>query len=645
MTLVARAVMLVALVALSAAGAPPAWAQPEVVGQWIAGPTLPYFPVHTHLLPDGRVMLWPGDQGISGNDPRLWDPATGQVSLLAKPGYDVFCSGHAFMGDGKLFVAGGHVQNGVGLAASGRYDPVANSWTPGPNMNAGRWYPTVTTLSNGDMLVVSGSIDNTIGVNTLPQVFQSATGTWRDLSTARLAQDLYPQMLLAPNGRVFNPGPTASTRYLDTAGTGSWTAVGTRSGGHRDYGSAVMYADGKVLVMGGGDPPKATAEVIDLNAPSPAWRAVGSMQFARRQLNAVLLPDGRVLVTGGSSGAGFNNANAPVYPAEIWDPVTEAWTTLASATVPRLYHSAILLLPDGRLLSTGGNGYPQTELFSPPYLFKGARPTITSAPTRVSYGEAFFVGTPEAAAIVNVTWVRLSSVTHAFNANQRFNRLSFSAATGGLNVVAPVNPNLAPPGDYMLFVLNGQGVPSVAAVVRVGAAAPAPPAITQLDPSTATAGGPAFTLRVTGSGFVSGSAVRWNGAARTTTFVSATQLNAAISAGDIASAGTANVTVTNPPSGAVSNSVPFTIAAATSSFTLTVSKSGNGTVTSQPGGIACGSSCTATYSSGTVVTLTATPGKNQRFTGWSGACTGTVPTCSVTMNAHKNVGAAFKGGK
>jgi hypothetical protein len=454
--------------------------------------------------------------------------------------------------------------------------------------------------------------------------------------------DLYPQMLLAPNGRVFNPGPSATTRYLDTSGTGSWTVVATRGGGYRDYGSAVMYDDGKVLVIGGGDPPQNTAEVIDLNAPSPAWRAVQSMQFVRRQLNAVLLPDGRVLVTGGTSGAGFNNPDSPVYAAELWDPVTETWTTLAQATVPRLYHSATLLLPDGRVLSTGGNGYPQTELFSPPYLFKGARPTITSAPSRVAYGETFFVGTPNAAAITAVTWLRLSSVTHAFNANQRINRLSFSAVAGGLNVAAPATANLAPPGDYILIILNGQGIPTVASIMRVGATTPASPAITQLTPSSATAGGPGFTLTVTGSGFVSGSTVQWNSATRTTTFVSGTQLTAAIPASDIASTGTANVTVTNPaPGGGTSNTVTFTVQAA-SSFTLTVIRSGNGLVTSQPGGINCGSVCVTSYASGTVVTLTAIPSKNQKFVGWTGACTGTATICTVTMNGAKSVGASFK---
>jgi hypothetical protein len=208
--------------------------------------------------------------------------------------------------------------------------------------------------------------------------------------------------------------------------------------------------------------------VIDLNAAIASWRLVGSMAIARRQLNATLLPDGKVLVTGGTSGPGFNNTSTPVFVTEMWDPATELWTTMASAQVSRLYHSAALLLPDGRVLSTGGDGITQVEVYSPPYLFTGARPTITSAPAAVSYGQTFFVETPDTASIAKVTWIRLPSVTHAFDQNQRINRLSFAAAPGGLNIVAPSDANLAPPGHYMLFLLDGNGAPSIARIVRIG---------------------------------------------------------------------------------------------------------------------------------------------------------------------------------
>ena len=233
---------------------------------------------------------------------------------MRHPGYDLFCSAHAFLADGRLFVAGGHIQNGVGLPKAALYNPFSNTWAAAPDMNAGRWYPTVTTLANGDALVVSGVRDNTVGVNMLPQVYQAATNTWRSLTSAQLESRPVPDDVPRSERKVFNVAPTQTTRYLDTSGTGSWSFVANRTFGGRSYGSAVMYADGKILVVGGGDPPTNTAEVIDLNQPSPTWRSVAPMSIARRQLNATLLPDGKVLVTGGTSGPGFNNADDPGLP-------------------------------------------------------------------------------------------------------------------------------------------------------------------------------------------------------------------------------------------------------------------------------------------------------------------------------------------
>lgn len=444
---------------------------PSIVGQWSAVQPLPIVAVHAHVLPTGKVLFYP-----YVDDPRLWDPATGVITSAAQAGYDIFCTGHSFLSDGRLLVTGGHIANNVGEPKASIYDPVANSWTRLPDMNAGRWYPSNTTLSNGDVLVVSGDEDTTVGVNPLPQVWQTASNSWRDLTNAQLSLHLYPAMYLAPNGKVFMAMPSDVTRYLDASGTGLWTTVATRNSGFRDYGSSAMYDDGKVLVVGGGDPPTNAAEVIDLNAATPTWRYVGSMSNARRQFDATLLPDGRVLATGGSSGSGFDNSSAPVYAAEMWDPVTEQWTTMASNTIYHGYHSNALLLPDGRVFTTGGDNQPNAEIYSAPYLFKGARPTISSAPASVSYGQTFFVQTANAASIAKVTWIRLPSVTHAFNQNQRINRLSFSQVTGGLNVQAPSNPNLCPPGHYMLFILDGNGVPSIAKIIQITSTAPAVPA-------------------------------------------------------------------------------------------------------------------------------------------------------------------------
>jgi hypothetical protein len=470
-------------------------AQNEVVGRWSRFADLPFYPAHSHVLPTGKVMIH-GAFG-TGTQARLWDPATATVSPMTLPGYNIFCSGHAFLANGNLFVAGGHIVSGVGLPNASMYNPFTNQWSSAPNMNAGRWYPTATTLANGDMLVVSGDIDNSVGENRLPEVFQVGSGTWRDLTNAQIGLDLYPRMHLAPNGRVFNSAPSTVTRYLDTSGTGTWTVVANHSVNvYRDYAPSVLYDSGKVLVMGGGNPPTNTAEVIDLNASSPAWRQVASMAFARRQHNATLLPDGKVLVTGGTSGPGFNNTTTPVFAAEMWDPATENWATMASQQFPRIYHSGAVLLPDGRVLTVGGNNIVQTEVYEPPYLFKGARPTISSVPASVNYGQNFFVETPNAPGITQVTWIALSSVTHSFNMNQRINRLSFSQAAGGLNVVAPSNPNLAPPGYYMLFILNSDGVPSVAEIVRINAVSE-----DTIPPNTNITAGPTGTITVNTASF------------------------------------------------------------------------------------------------------------------------------------------------
>jgi hypothetical protein len=635
------------LLALSFLAPMAANAQTSLTGQWARVTNLPMFPVHNHLLPNGKLMLW-GRNAVT--DLYSWDPANAGISKLQGVGYDLFCAGHAFLADGRLMVAGGHIADNVGLSKTSFYNAFTNTWSGAPEMNAGRWYPTVTTLPNGDALVVSGDIDTTVGLNPLPQVYQAATNTWRDLTGAQVIQPIYPMMFVAPNGKVFDAAPTNVTRYLDTSGTGAWTTVANHNfSGWRDYGSAVMYAEGKILVVGGSDPPTAISEVIDLNVPSPAWRTVAPMSVARRHHNATLLPDGTVLVTGGTYGPGHNNETTPAFSAELWNPATEKWTMLSSASVPRLYHSSAVLLPDGRVVTNGGDNITDLEAFSPPYLFKGARPTLSGVPAHMGYGQHWSVQSPDAADIRKVTLIRLPSVTHAFDQNQRLNVLQFTAGTGAIDITTPANGNLAPPGHYMLFAINSNGVPSMGAFVRISADAPPPPppasqpALNTLSPSTATAGGPAFTLTVNGTNLVSGAEVRWNGAARSTTFVSATQVRAAITAADIAAPGTAQVTVVNPGT-SPSNALPFTVAAPGPTLTLTVTKNGNapskGTVTSNPAGINCGGTCSAAFSSGRSVTLMVKTTGTGVFAGWSGACTGT-GTCTVTMDANKAVTATI----
>ena len=447
-------------------------------GSWNTPIAWPGVAIHAHVLPDGRVMSW----GRMDHAPVFWQPATG--SLSAGPStVDIFCSGHALLPNGHLFVTGGHSgTDNQGLTAAVSFDAATNGWVRAPAMQNGRWYPSATTLASGEILTVSGG-DTAQQRNLVPEVYQ-ANGTWRVLTNASLYLPYYPFMFVAPNGRVFAAGPSRSTYFLDPSGAGQWYPGQPSLYGGRDYGSAVMYDGdkGKILLVGGGGP-TSTAEVIDLSSGG-GWRSVGSMAVARRQLNATLLADGRVLVTGGTNSTGFNNAptNDQVLAAEVWDPATEQWSTLGRMTHHRLYHSTALLLPDARVLSLG-SGQPAAtgltddrtaEVFTPPYLYNAdgtlaTRPTITSVPTEVGYGQPLSIQTAEAGAVAKVTWIRLGSVTHSFNQSQRMNVLAISPTrtSTSLTVLTPANANLAPPGHYMLFLIDSRGVPSVARIVRI----------------------------------------------------------------------------------------------------------------------------------------------------------------------------------
>jgi len=427
-----------------------------------------------HLLPTGKVMLWPYN-----DDPRQWDPTTGSVTTLPKVGENPFCAGHSFLEDGRLFMAGGHARrNGIGIDSAYIFNPANNTWTQLPNMNRNRWYPSCTTLANGDVLVVSGSYDQNYSVNDLPQVFQMASQTWRNLNNAVLAITLYPRTFVAPNGRVFFA--TQTSRYLDTGGAGAWTVVGNQVvGGRENYGSAAMYDIGKIVMAGGGDPPVPSAELIDLNQANPQWQLTGGMGGPRRQNTLTCLPDGTVLCTGGSASAGFNTEDGSK-TAQLWNPATGNWATMALEAEYRGYHSTALLLPDGRVLSAGGDNHPTAQIFSPPYLFAGARPTITSAPSNAQYGATISVGTPDAASIAKVAITALGSLTHAQNWNERYVPLSFASAGGSLNVTLPSSPNIVPPGYYLLWIVNNAGVPAVARFLRVSGFSAVPPAPTGL---------------------------------------------------------------------------------------------------------------------------------------------------------------------
>ena len=453
----------------------------STAGQWAAPVAWPIVAVHANLLATGEILAWDGQD--FGNQARVWNPATGAFTSVPNSLTNIFCGGHCLLPDGRALVAGGHNGAHIGLRDTNLFDPATRTWSRVAPMAVGRWYPTVTALPDGRMLVTAGEIDCGGCVATIPEVFDPQLASWTQLTGASQSFPYYPHMFVLGDGRVLAAATTEApivSRVLDIA-TQTWSAVDPASA--VDGGSSAMYAPGKILKSGRSvDPDQpvipstATTYVLDMNQSTPAWRQTASMNFARTYHTLTLLPDGTVLATGGGPNTDALGVDNAVLAAELWSPATETWTTLASMQRPRLYHSTALLLPDARVLVLGGGRFnggdaptdqKSSEIFSPPYLFKGARPVITSAPTTATYGAGISVQTPDAASIGSVVLMKLGTVTHSFNTNQRIVPLAFTASAGTLSVQAPANANLAPPGHYMLFILNTNGVPSVASIVQL----------------------------------------------------------------------------------------------------------------------------------------------------------------------------------
>ena len=521
---------------------PIAMAQANVQGQWSTLPYLmPINPVHAALLSNGKVLVVAG----SGNCPPslsgcpsgppygpannsgalLWDPVAGSITQFSLS-WDMFCNGMVLLQDGRVLIDSGTIQYDPfhGQPKVAVFDPATNLFTDIQNMAHGRWYPTVLTLGDGRIMAFSG-LNETGGTNTAVEFYTVGTG-WSQQYTAPWTPDLYPRMHLLPNGQVFYSGAQTTSKLFDPSTTTWNTNVATTIySGNRTYGTSVLLPltlasnyDPNVIIMGGHSPATNTTEIIDLGSATPAWKSGPNMSQARIEMNAVILPDGRVLAVGGSvndEDTSTASLNADLLAPDPNNPGSYIFSSAGANSYARLYHSVALLLPDATVWLAGGNPQrgsyvQQMEIYQPPYLFDStgalaARPSITGAPSAVSYGSAFSVQTPDAATINRVVLVRNGTVTHAFGMDQREVELAFTAQSGSLTVTAPPNGNIAPPGYYMLFLLNSSGVPSVAKFVQVTSqqadfSVTATPSSRKVPPGTGTT----YSVSVTPSGGFNG---------------------------------------------------------------------------------------------------------------------------------------------
>ena len=452
--------------------------------------------MHAALLPNtDKVLYWGKNE--DNKQSRIFDADTGLVSQSANQpsdedpvNWDLWSAGHAFLDtlEGHLLAHGGFA--GSPPVGSFLFDPSTLTWKKTDDTKNGRFYPTTLTLGDGRLLTLygTGGPDS----KTL-EIFEAGTpdpetGTWSGEKQfpPEFPYKWYPWTYLLPDGELFVAGPRESSYKFDwTANPVDWTAKkwDTNAGdrGSNMKGTSVMlglrppgYA-ARVLIAGGtgthNDPALdmgTSVEIIDLSSATPAWveDPTWKLKQGRVACTSVLLPDGRVFIAGGIDEGGAK----PGGHIEVFDPKTpdQGWRLGPKLAHVRLYHSAMILLRDGSVLIGGeNNAVGPFERWFPDYYYL-SRPTISNAPASVAWGAAFTIDTPNAPTIGEVVLLRPGAITHGFDQSQRLVELAISGVgAGSVDVQAPPNANVAPPGHYVVFILNGSRVPSVGRWIRL----------------------------------------------------------------------------------------------------------------------------------------------------------------------------------
>jgi hypothetical protein len=517
---------------------PPPNSTPHPNGLWSTLPqTMPINPIHASLLHTGKILVVSG----SGNCPptqagcpqgpqytqgaALLDLSNNNITTMPTT-WDMFCNSMSIMQDGRVLINGGTKGYGAlavvgtqgdvpftGLPNASIFDPSSESFVDIAATAHGRWYPTLTELNDGSMMTTSGLNDTDGTANNTTEIWNGQQWSAQIPGNPNITNfpgfqfPLYPRMHLLPTGHVFYSSPSSATLDFNPTGQNwalvSWTLYPGLNdpNGERTYGTSVLLPltpqnnySPKVIIMGGDNPATNTTELIDLSAAgaqisaacptyAPCWVPGPTMSQNRVEMEATLLPNGKVLVDAGS--AKDEDATTASLQAEIYDPVANTFSSAGSNAFARLYHNVQLLLPDATVLLAGGNPAQgvfenHIEIYQPSYLFKAdgsaaQRPqSPTNSPSSITYGQSFTLSTSDASTIASVVLMKAGSVTHSFDMDQRYVGLSFTTgAPGSLSVTAPANSNIAPPGYYMLFLVNQAGTPSLASWVQVsGSAAP-----------------------------------------------------------------------------------------------------------------------------------------------------------------------------
>ena len=474
---------------------PPPAGTPGLVGSWdVLSTNLPIRAIHSTLLNDGRLLLIAGSGNSGANftagtfKAMVWSPTGGAFKEVPVP-YDMFCSGHVTLPDGKVLIAGGTAAFPAptagpttfkGSRKSYYFDPADDQFHPLNDMAGAHWYPSLTKLGNGDIWSAGGIDENAKGT-VLTEMFSTSSMSW--LPQTQVPQTwsywgTYPHMFLMDDGKMFYTGghtfgnglPGTGARLYDWTTATMWDVPGLRQKDMRDQAGSVFIGpaqDQKLMIVGGGNtdgntPAINLVDIIDFKQAAPQYVPGPDLPGpGKLYVNLINLPDRTVLAADGAQ----LNRTGNVQTAAIYNPAVNSWTSIDADPVGRNYHSTAILLPDGRVAIMGSNPLDNSfefriSVYSPPYLFKGTRPTVTAAPDRASYGETIQLGVTG-----NVTSASLMSpmsATHQTDTNARLVDLPLSGTDAGRTAQIPNNRNLLPPGPYMLTVLTADGIPSVA---------------------------------------------------------------------------------------------------------------------------------------------------------------------------------------
>ncbi|MEU8716478.1 kelch motif-containing protein [Streptomyces sp. NPDC048663] len=382
-----------------------------------------------------------------------------------------------------------------GIRNAYEFDPVAERYIKVDPMNEARWYPTLTTLSDGKVLGVSGLDDIGQLVPGKNEVFDPATKTWT-YTAHRRQFPTYPALFLLQDGRLFYSGSNAGYGPADVGrdpgiwdvGTNRFTKLAGLGDPDRMETSGTVLLppaqDEKYLVVGGSGVGESAlsskrTRLIDLKAAGPRFVDGPRLERGTRYPQISVLPDDSVLVSGGSEDY-RGRGDSDILQARLYDPAANSFRRVADPLVGRNYHSGSILLPDGRVMFFGSNPLfadradtrpgvfeQRIEIYTPPYLYRGPRPSLSGGPRTVARGGTGTFTSRDASAVRKVRLIRPSATTHVTDVDQRSVALDFTTSGDRLTVTVPENRNLVPSGWYMVFAVDGRGTPSTARWVKV----------------------------------------------------------------------------------------------------------------------------------------------------------------------------------